>query len=79
MSTYSAGAPHYATSTVTYLHATAKRWHPAPEGGLYEEYFQCTHNHPDTREGVKAVKDCAQRLVRILRIGRVPSWAEQQS
>jgi acid phosphatase class B len=75
MSVYDAGSPHYLTSTITYVHATAKRYHPAPEGGSYEEYFVCTHNHPDTREGVAAVRECGQRLVRILRTGRVPAWA----
>lgn len=78
MSAYSAGSPYYTTSTVTYLHATAKRWHAAPEGGSYEESFRCTHSHSDTRESVAAVNDCAQRLVKILRTGRIPSWAEQQ-
>ena len=77
MNEYTAGSPYYTASTVTYLHATAKRYSPCPTGGSYGEYFQCTHNHPDTREGVAAVNECAQRLVRILATGRVPAWAKQ--
>lgn len=77
MTEYAAGQPHYTTSTVTYLHATARRYSPCPTGGSYVEYFQCTHNHPDTKAGLTAVQACAQRLMRILPTGRVPKWAEK--
>ena len=78
-SQYSAGSVHYTETRTVQLHATAKRWHPAPEGGSYEENFQCTHNHPDTRAGYDAVKDCGQRLARILATGRIPGWAKNSA
>lgn len=61
--------------TVYYLHAEVNVYYPAPGGGSYCNYAVCEHRHPDTREGVEQMEECAARLQRIIDSGRLPKWA----
>lgn len=60
------------------LHATAPVYYPAPDGASYCNNATCTHDHPDTEAGLEQTKQCAERLARIIRSGRLPVWAKLQ-
>lgn len=58
------------------LHAEVPFYIPAPGGGQFCNTAVCTHDHPDTEEGVVITRECAARLARIINSGRLPDWAK---
>ncbi len=65
------GRVSHTTTTVVRYHATVKIEFPVGDGWWQTRDVTCNHDHPDN----DALRDCGQRLARILAQGRVPKWA----